>query len=245
MALVISAKILPMDYLPTSNTPVVILACRVFENWLEHLLPEDLSKDITFFDYALHEVPKKLRQTLQDSIDSIEQPSLIVLGYGLCGNGLHEIQAGKHTLLIPRTDDCIAIILGSYQAYRSEFDKEPATYYLSKGWLEGGSTPLQEHQGLVEKYGQKKADWLMDYQYHNYKRLALIVQNAQDLKTYRPAAKDVARYCERWGLRYEEITGTDAMLRRLVEIAASLDQVNDDFLVVPPGGVLTQDQFFR
>jgi len=68
-----------------------------------------------------------------------------VLGYGLCGNGLHEISAGKHTLLIPRTDDCIAVILGSYQAYRREFDAHPATCYLSKGWLEGGGTPLMEY----------------------------------------------------------------------------------------------------
>jgi len=234
-----------MDSLSTPNVPVVVLACRVFQDWLEHLLPEELTQDITFFDYALHQVPKNLRETLQEAIDNIEQPSLIVLGYGLCGNGLHEIQAGKHTLLIPRTDDCIAIILGSYQAYRREFNKEPATYYLSKGWLEGGSTPLQEHQGLVEKYGEKKADWLMDYQYHNYKRLALIGPNAQDLKTYRPAAKDVARYCARWGMRYEELIGTDAMLQRLIEIAVSLDQVDDNFLIVPPGKILTQDQFFR
>jgi hypothetical protein len=228
-----------------TNIPVVVLACRVFQNWLEHLLPEGLTDNITFFDYALHRVPKNLRKTLQEAIDNIEQPSLIVLGYGLCGNGLNDIQAGKHTLVIPRTDDCIAIILGSYQTYRTEFDKAPATYYLSKGWLEGGSTPLQEHQELIEKYGEKKADWLMDYQYHNYKRLALIVQNTQELETYRPAAQEVARYCERWGLRYEEIVGTDAMLRRLIEIAAGLDQADDDFLVVPPGGALTQTQFFR
>ena len=239
--LVTNAKI----HLMNLDIPVVILACRVFQNWLEHLLPEGFVGNITFFDYALHQVPKKLRQTLQDAIDSIEQPSVIVLGYGLCGNGLHEIQAGRHTLLIPRTDDCIAIILGSYQAYRREFDNEPATYYLSKGWLEGGSTPLQEYQGLIEKYGEKKAAWLMDYQYHNYKRLALIVQNAQDLETYRPVAQEVARYCKRWGLRYEELVGTDVMLRRLIEFAASLGRADDDFLVVPPGGALTQSQFFR
>jgi len=234
-----------MTSLPPSDVPVVVLACRVFQNWLEHLLPEGLSENIIFFEYALHSVPKKLRQTLQDAIDSLEQPSLVILGYGLCGNGLHEIQAGKHTLLVPRTDDCIAIILGSYQSYRREFDKEPATYYLSKGWLEGGSTPLQEHRELVEKYGEKKAEWLMDYQYHNYKRLALIVQNARDLETYRPAAQEVARYCRRWGLRYEELIGTDSMLQRLIEIAAELDQADENFLIVPPGGTLTQNQFFR
>ncbi len=225
--------------------PIVVFACRVFQNWLENLLPENLRAHVAFFDYALHRVPKNLRKTLQEAINSLEQPSLVVLGYGLCGNGLHELEAGRHTLLIPRVDDCIAIILGSYQAYRREFDKEPATYYLSKGWLEGGSTPLQEHRELVEKYGQAKADWLMDTQYRHYKRLALIVQNAQDLQTYRPAAQEVARYCQRWGMRYEELIGTDAMLRRLVEIAAALDQADGDFLIVPPGGTLTQTMFFR
>ncbi len=229
----------------SSKLPVVVFACRVFQNWLEHLLPERLGANVTFFDYALHRVPKNLRQTLQDALDGLNQPSLVMLGYGLCGNGLHGIQAGRHTLLIPRTDDCIAILLGSYQAYRREFDKEPATYYLSKGWLEGGSTPLQEHREMVEKYGQKKAEWLMDYQYHNYKRLALVVQTAKDLETYRPAALEVAKYCERWGLRYEELIGTDDMLRRLIEIAAQLDQADGDFLVVPPGGTLMQTMFFR
>ena len=227
------------------NIPVVVFSCRVFQNWLERLLPEGLTENITFFDYALHRVPKKLRNTIQEAIDSVEQPSLILLGYGLCGNGLHQIHAGKHTLLIPRTDDCIAIILGSYSSYRREFDKEPATYYLSKGWLEGGSTPLKEHQELVEKYGEKKAEWLMDYQYHNYKRLALIVQGAHDLEAYRPAAQEVARYCERWGVRYEELVGSDSMLRRLIEIAVELDQTDENFLIVPPGGTITQDQFFR
>lgn len=234
-----------MDSHASPNIPVVVFACRVFENWLERLLPEELTKDITFFDYALHQVPKNLKKTIQEAIDNIEQPSLIVLGYGLCGNGLHEIKAGKHTLLIPRTDDCIAIILGSYQDYRREFDKAPATYYLSKGWLEGGSTPLQEYEELVEKYGEEKADWLMDYQYRNYKRLALIVQNTRDLETYRPAALEVARYCERWGIRYEELIGSDALLVRLVEIAANLDQADEEFIVVPPGSELTQDKFFR
>jgi hypothetical protein len=234
-----------MDAPALPPLPVVVMACRVFQGWLEELLPEGLTDQVTFFDYALHSVPKTLHSTIQDAIANLKEPSLVVLGYGLCGNGLHELQAGRHTLLVPRTDDCIAIILGSYQAYRREFDHEPATYYLSKGWLEGGSTPLQEHQEMIEKYGEKKADWLMDTQYHNYKRLALIVQNAADLETYRPAALEVARYCERWGVRYEELVGTDALLRRLVEVAAGLDQADEGFLVVPPGGVLTQDQFFR
>jgi hypothetical protein len=234
-----------MDLPTPTKRPIVVFACRVFQNWLEHLLPEGLVSEITFFDYALHSVPRKLRLTLQSAIDSLEQPSLVVLGYGLCGNGTDEIQAGRHTLLVPRTDDCIAIILGSYQAYRREFDHEPATYYLSKGWLEGGSTPLDEFKSYIEKYGEQKAEWLMDTQYHNYRRLALIAQNAQDLEMCRPKAVKVAQYCERWRLDYEEIIGTDDMLHRLIQISAGREQAGEDFLIIPPGGVLKQSQFLR
>jgi len=228
------------------NRPIVVLACRVFQHWLEKLLPDGFAKALTFFDYALHVVPKNLRQTIQEAIDSVEQPSLIVLGYGLCGNGLDGIKAGKHFLLIPRTDDCIAIMLGSYQIYLREMKKEPGTYYLSKGWLEAGTNPLVESRKYEEKYGAETTAFLMDTQYHHYSRLMMVAHNQQELEAYRPQAQEVADYCARWGMRYEEILGSDSYLRRLVEIAASLElSGNDDFLLIPPEGTLTQAHFIR
>jgi hypothetical protein len=225
--------------------PIVVLSCQVFQHWLEELLPDGLSNSITFFDYGLHAVPKQLRQTIQDAIDSLEQPSLVVLGYGLCGNGLDNIKAGKHFLLIPRTDDCIAIFLGSYQAYQREMKKEPGTYYLSKGWLEAGTNPLEESRKYAQKYDAETAAFLMDTQYHNYKRLVMVARNATELETYRAKALEVADFCSRWGMRYEEMLGSDRYLEQLVEIAITLEQAGDEFLVIPPGGVLEQAHFLR
>lgn len=225
--------------------PVVILACQVMESMLAGLLPEGLAGEITYFDYGLHRLPQKMTVTLQDAIDSIEQPSLVVLGYGLCGNGLNGIKAGPHTLLIPRVDDCIALLLGSHRDYMREFEAVPGTYYLSKGWLESGSHPLKEHREYSEKYGPAEADWLMDQQYQHYERLAMVAHTQEDLDRYRPEAEEVARYCERWGYRYEEILGSDTYVRRLIEVAATLDQADGDFVVVPPGGEIKQIQFMR
>lgn len=230
------------------DRPVVVLACRVFEHWVEEILSAlpGGCPPVTFFDYGLHVVPKNLRQTLQEAIDRIETPSLIVLGYGLCGNGLNNLRAGPHALLVPRTDDCIAILLGTYQAYRREIEAEPGTYYLSKGWLEAGTTPLREYEKLKDKYGVEKADWLMDTQYHNYRRLMLVARNAGELAAYQPEARQVADYCARWGMRYEERSGSDAYWLRLVDVlAAGLQDVGEDFILVPPGGVLKQSQFMR
>lgn len=229
------------------NRPIVVLSCQVFQHWIENLLSvqPERNQRIVFFDYGLHAVPKNLRQTIQEAINAIEEPSLIVLGYGLCGNGLNNIQAGKHFLLIPRTDDCIAILLGNYLAYQKESRQEPGTYYLSKGWLEAGTNPLQESQALEKKYGPDKASWLMDYQYHNYKRLLMVARNPDELAAYRDKAREVANYCKRWGMRYEETFGSDDYLTMLIDIAYNSEKLTNEFIMIPPNGVLEQSQFIR
>ena len=230
---------------PASKLPIVVIACQVFQDLFSRLFPAEMDGNITFLDYGLHQVPSKLTRALQEAIDRIDRPSLVVLGYGLCGNGLNGIKAGRHILLVPRADDCIAILLGSYAAYRREFDSTPGTYYLSKGWLESGSNPLSEYRKYEKRLGQEKAMWVMDQQYQHYKRLVLVAHTQEDLDQYRPQAQEVARFCERWGMRYEEVLGNDAFVRQLVEVAASLDRANEDFVVVPPGGELRQSDFIR
>lgn len=223
--------------------PVVIISCRVLQSLLERLLPPDLADEVIFKEYGLHRLPQKMQVALQETIDGIEAPSLIVLGYGLCGNGLHGLKAGKHTLLVPRTDDCIAILLGSRERYLQEFEAEPGSYYLSKGWLECGSHPLREYEEYVEKYGQEEAAWVMDMQYQHYRRLVLVAHSDEDLDRYRPEAKRVARYCTRWNMRYEEIMGSERYVRRLLEVASAPEEADDEFLVVRSGGEIRQDQF--
>lgn len=229
----------------TNNQPIVVLACAVFQHLLEDMLPENLAAQVTFLDYGLHVIPKNLHTAMQEQIDSIAEPSLIVIGYGLCGNGLNKIEAREHTLLIPRADDCIAILLGSYQAYMKNFTEKPGTYYLTKGWLESGSDPLKEYERVVEKYGQETGEYIMDQQYQHYKRLMLVAHNQADLEAYRPRAQKVAKFCERWGMVYEEVLGSDIYVRRLVAAITELSHSNDDFLLIPPGESIQQSQFVR
>ncbi len=225
--------------------PIVVIACQVFQSLLEALIPDGVAEHFTFLDYGLHRVPKKLTWSLQDTIDEVEEPSLIILGYGLCGNGLKGVKANQHTLLIPRTDDCIAILLGSYKKYIQEFESSPGTYYLTKGWLESGSNPYQEYMEYKEKYGEEDATWIMDQQYQHYERLVFVAHSVEDLEEYRPQAQEVAEYCKRWDMRYEEILGSDIYVRRLIEIATALDKADDEFLVIPPGGEIKQEMFLR
>lgn len=238
---------------PETIRPIVILACPVFRVWLEANLPEALADRIAFLDEGLHARPAGLRHALQTSLDGLPQPSVVAFAYGLCGNGLHGLQAGAHTLLIPRSHDCIAILLGSHAARQAHLEEEPGTYVLSPGWIASGKNPLDESRALAAKYGAETAAWLMDAQYRHYRRLVLVGQEPCELEAVRPKALEIAEYCARWGMRYEERLGSGDYLRRLLAALPVLaadgrggaDISGEDFLIIPPGGVVHQSMFQR
>jgi hypothetical protein len=226
-------------------TPIVILACTALQRPLSRLLPEAEFASAQFLDTGLHQIPKQLTIALQAALEAIEIPSRVMLGYGLCGNGLAGLRAGAHTLIMPRSDDCIALLFGSYAAFRQEFDSQPGTYYVTPEWLEAGISPLHEHRRLQACLGEEKARWVMDQQYGHYKRLLYLAATPEDQAAFRPQALQVAEYCQRWGFIYEERLGSDLYLHQLVQAVRTLDGSTEDFLLVSSGGVIDPDAFQR
>ena len=235
----IKGKIISMD----DPLPTVFLGCKVFEGLIEARLPSDDQMSFIYVDW-LHTFPKDLNECLQAEIDKIEEPSLIIMGYGLCGNGLDNLEARQHTLVVPKADDCIAIIMGSREEYLRQFTANPGTYYITKGWVEIGGDPLSEYEDYVERYGEKKAKRVMDIQYQNYKRLMFVAYDPDDFETFRPRTQAIAEYCSQWGMVYEEYLGNDDFFNQIAAISQNSKPIPEEFIVVPPGGVLKQEMFW-
>jgi len=121
--------------------------------------------------------------------------------------------ANNCTLVVPKVDDCIAIFLGSRDAYTAQAAKEPGTYYLTKGWIEVSDTLLDEYERVAERYGEAKAERIMGLMLKNYTRLVYIDTGHQDQGLYQDYARMVA---DKFQLRYEEIEGTDTIVRKLL-----------------------------
>ena len=136
--------------------------------------------DVELVEKGLHNTPDKLRVELQERIDS-SRPDLyqaILLGYGLCGNALLGLAARHTRLVVPRTHDCIALFLGSREAYNKQFSQNPGTYYYTADYIERTSsdkdnlsvslgtavaTDIQAvYEQYVAKYGKDNADYLME-----------------------------------------------------------------------------------
>ena len=189
-------------------------------------------------DFGLHSRPEKLQATLQAAIDDVDGDfETIILGYGMCSNGVIGLKAQKSALVVPRVSDCIALFLGSAEAYAEQTRKEIGTYYLTKGWIEVCDTPLDEHQRMVEKYGRKQADRMMDLMFKKYTRLGYILTGRDDQWKYRRCAREIAQH---FALRYEEIQGSTRLIKKMAH-----GPHDDDFIVCPPGRAITLDDFYR
>ncbi len=213
-----------------------VLACATV---IEEMIPSCLEgAEYEVLDFGLHVNPEQLRKILQQRIDALEKPyDAIILGYGLCSQAVIGIQARQSPLVIPRVDDCIAIFLGSRDAHREQHSQEPGTYYLTKGWIEVGDTPFTEYERMVQQYGRERADRFIRLMLAHYTRLALINTGQYELEKYREYAR---RTAERFGLRYDEIPGSTALIRKMLYGPWT----SDEFVVVPPGAMVCYEDFF-
>ena len=225
--------------------PTVIIACRVMQEHLQRLLSPDMP--VTYMDISLHNTPKKLAAALQAEIDAVSEPSTIIVGYGLCGNGLLGIKSGPHTLIIPRTHDCVAIFLGSHQRYVQRFFANPGTYYLTKGWIDARDEPLSDYHDYVKEFDEETADYLFEMKYKHYRRICLVGFSQQELDDYRAQASAVAGFMnQRFGnVEYEETLGSTGLIETLVQMGARPGDADEEFVVVKPGGEITQEMFMR
>jgi hypothetical protein len=213
-----------------------VIACATVIEEMLGWLPAEVSYEV--LDFGLHLRPEKLREALQAKIDEASDGAdVLLLGYGLCSMAVIGLQARTAHLVIPRVDDCIAIFLGSCAAYKEQAKKEPGTYYLTKGWIEVGDTPFEEHKQLIEKYGEAKARRMTQLMLKNYRRLAFINTGQYEIERFREYAQKTA---ESFGLRFEEIEGSSALVQKMVN-----GPWDAEFLVVAPGEIVKYTDFVQ
>ena len=221
-----------------NRSRLYVIACHVLWRELSHFASVSHHVlDFHFLRQGLHSTPDVLREELQNAIDRVDDSyDAILIGYGLCSNGLAGITARCTPLVAVRGHDCITFLLGSKERYRAYFDANPGTYWYSPGWIDTGSMPSEaRHERVMrsdsEKHGEDNAQYLMEMEqgwFTRYSSAAYVdlgFYNTDMLKAY-------TQECSRWlGWDYEELSGDPQLIRDFVEAGWDAER----FLVVEPG----------
>jgi hypothetical protein len=217
------------------NQSTLVISCAIMKEELLHTQPDGLP--FVFLEQSLHRTPQKMKDAIQAEIDKAEGRAAerLVLGYGLCSNGIVGVRARSHPIIIPRVHDCITLFLGSRERYFAEHEKEPGTYYLTRGWIDEKKSPLGIYEEYCQRYGKETAEWVIREELKNYTRIALVESEVGLAETHRSHAQENARFLN---LRYEEIRGSLDYFRKMIQ-----GPWDKDFLVLTPGEEATQEMF--
>lgn len=246
--------------LDTARPKYKLISCNVFQRELCAALalsPKVI--DAEFLELGLHETPESLRARLQERIDAADAASVaasaspaggaysaILLGYGLCGNGIAGIEARSLPLVIARAHDCCTVLLGSRAAFLENFSESLSASWSSAGYIERGSTYFRaselgrslghglEYDELVVQYGEENAQYIYETLHPKIdeKELRFIEMPETAGLGYAEAMRARA---EAEGKDFVLLHGSSRLLRAL--LAGGWDE--DEFLVVPPGGKIT------
>lgn len=218
-----------------------LIACEVLLRELCHAIARSPHQvDCEFLPKGLHDLGGAPMATrIQQQIDAVDptRHDAIALGYALCGNGLHGIQARTLPLILPRAHDCIALLMGSRERYQEYFDANPGVYFRSTGWLERGQSleqvnPLsQSLEFLIEKYGEDNGRYLYE-EFHAYRRSYSRLTFLETGLEATPAFEEQARReAAEKSWEFSKLTGSLAWFEALLSGVWHPDL----FLTVPPG----------
>lgn len=194
---------------------------------------------------GLHDTPDLLRERVQAEIAHLEQAAspldAILLGYGLCGGGTSGLCAGGVPLVIPRTDDCIGILLGSQERYLSFFHSRNGIYWFSAGWLTFADTPSEVYyakklRNYTARFGEENARWLVEEENRwifQYQSGIYIRSPMGEDAEFEQQAREAAAFC---GWMFETAQGDNCLAEQLLS-----GGWYGHFLFCPPGCRIERD----
>ena len=206
----------------------IILACPTLKGELLAALKEAQSTSLVYFlPASLHSDPKKLHSYVQDFIDRLYNVDRVVLCVSGCGGGTTGLVATTAELILPRTRDCVDILLSEEDASK---DKRKRRVYMTKSWYEYHQNSSLNYDTLVKTKGKEEADKFIRTLYKGFEEFYVVDTGTYDVQEI---IDGLTPFVEVLGGSFKIIKGNYAVLHKIAR-----EDYDAQFVRVPRGGTV-------
>lgn len=214
----------------------IILACPTLELELKRAIESCASKATVYFlPRHLHNDPKELHRYLQNKINHFYNVKHIVLCVSRCGGGTAGLHATTADIILPRTRDCLDILLSGSDL--NTLQRNIRGIYYTASWMKFARESDIDLEKLTAKMGKEAAEGYLQQLYKNFNEFYIIDTSCYEVQDVKDYLAPLVRILN------GTMTVIHGEFRILHKIAA--ENFDDDFVVIPKGGTTPSEVFLQ
>lgn len=202
----------------------VILSCPTLKKEIQHLLTEyKLDTPVYFLPKRLHSDPQELAEYLQNTIDSFYNVDRILICVSGCGGGTAKLKATTAELVIPKTRDCVDILLSKTDI--KSIERAHNGIFMTESWMDfmrSGSLNLQTQ--IAEK-GEEEGKAYIRKMFKGFEHFYVVDTGTYDTQAVIDELKPLIEVLKG---TIEVVSGGYSILRKLLT-----GDIDGDFRVIP------------
>ena len=219
-----------------------ILSCTSLLEFV-NAAQKDLGTELPVYtvDRALHVDPEQMRAAVSALISGLpEEFDTVLVAMGFCGGVWHDMCFDR-TIVIPRVDDCISLLLHTDDAFHPNLKEDGHLYLYETDPKDFSALTLMHNTNSFSQDLDLKnlsRDFLFEMWFHNYRQMDIIDTGLNDCYSEEYAAAAQAQ-ADQIKADLDYVPGGYRLLTKLIS-----GRWDEQFLVAPPGKKLLHGDFF-
>ncbi len=216
----------------------VILSCPTLKRELEAAMEIHASgAPVYYLPQRLHNDPKELHCYLQDMIDNFYNVDRIVICTSRCGGSTANLRATSAELVLPRTRDCLDILLSGENL--GTIKRNIKGIYFTASWMDFSKKSEIDLNKLTEKMGRNAAISYLKQLYKSFNEFYIIDTGCYDIQEVKDYITPLVEILHG---SITVIPGNYGILHKIAQ-----EQFDEDFVIIPkystvPGNVFLENK---
>lgn len=214
----------------------IIISCPTLKGELQHVLEEhQCNVPVYYLPQQLHNEPPKLKKYLQNLIDNFYNVDRIIICVSGCGGGTMGLKATNAQLVVPKSRDCIDILLSGDSL--NELERPKNGVFFTESWMNFSKNSSLDLNAQIEKNGYPATVEYMKKVYKGFEHFYIIDTGTYDIKMVQEYIEPLVKI----------LNGTITLLKGQYKILhkIALGELDTDFIVVQKGGTINKKDFDR